>query len=188
MKTFCSKFRRQAVIPILFKLISFEYPFMQCLRSGSWIRRILVSWIRIRKIFGSTDPDPRGKISTKNPNLNFWKKKIIKISSILNGLSSFRIKISEKKSVNLNEMTWIRIWIRINFFFSAIPRSGFASKLMDPKHCFHGCILHGQLKLRYLALFFNILVDTEIIRYCTPKLWFHVKYKVLSKLQVETRV
>ena len=29
------------------------------------IRKILASWIRIRKTGGSTDPDPRGKISTK---------------------------------------------------------------------------------------------------------------------------
>ena len=57
------------------------------------------------------------------------KREIIKISSFLNGSSSCRIKICEKKlnkkfenydSVNLIEMTWIqtriRIWIRIHFF------------------------------------------------------------------------
>jgi len=69
------------------------------------------------------------------------KKKIIKISSFLNGSSSFRIKISKKKnktknlkiifllkkSAHLKEMT--RFWIRIHFFPSADPGSGSASKL-----------------------------------------------------------
>jgi len=58
-------------------------------------------------------------------------KKIIKICSFLNGSSSFRIKVSEKKkkkilkiifckknSVILKELTWIQIrsWIRIHFY------------------------------------------------------------------------
>ena len=64
------------------------------------------------KICGSTDPDPRGKISTKNCKKNFFtlktqiwtfeKKKDYKISSFLDGSSRFRIKISEKnKTKNL---------------------------------------------------------------------------------------
>ena len=58
------------------------------------------------KICGSSDPDPRGKISTKKlkkiffysetPIRNFKKREIIKISSFLNS-SSFRIKICENK-------------------------------------------------------------------------------------------
>ena len=87
------------------------------------------------KICRSTDPDPRGKITTKNckkktfftPKPQIWtfeKREIIKFSSCLNGSSSFRIKTSEKKlnikfenyfllknSVNLKDMTWIRIQI-----------------------------------------------------------------------------
>jgi len=57
--------------------------------------------------FLDPDPDPRGKISTKNCKkklfsaktqiLTFEKSEIIKISSFLNGSSSFRIKISGKK-------------------------------------------------------------------------------------------
>ena len=58
------------------------------------------------------DPDPRGKISTKNCKKNFFtpktkistlkKREIIIISSFLNGSSSFRIKICEKnKTKNL---------------------------------------------------------------------------------------
>jgi len=64
--------------------------------------------------FGFLDPnpDPRGKISIKNCKKNFLllkpksellkKREIIKISSFLNGSSSFRIKISGKnKTKNL---------------------------------------------------------------------------------------
>ena len=60
------------------------------------------------KICGSTDPEPRGKISTKNykkkllvlkPKSEVLKKReIMKFSSFLNG---FRIKISEKIKQNL---------------------------------------------------------------------------------------
>jgi len=51
------------------------------------------------------DPDPRDKKSTKNCKKNLLlkpksellkKREIIKISSFLNGSSSFRIKIREK--------------------------------------------------------------------------------------------
>ena len=101
--------------------------YIQCLGSGSvgsarfWFPG---SWSA--KICGSTDP--RGKILTKNCKENPFlllkpksellkKREIIKVSSFLNG---FRIKISEKKSnlkiifcyknsVNLKEITWIRI-------------------------------------------------------------------------------
>ena len=41
-----------------------------------------------------TDPDPRSKISTKNCKKTFL---LLKLSSFLDGSSSFRIKISEKK-------------------------------------------------------------------------------------------
>ena len=61
------------------------------------------------KIGGSTDPDPKGKISTKNCKKKFtlkpqiWtlkKREIIKISWFLNSSSSFSIKISEKRTKN----------------------------------------------------------------------------------------
>ena len=68
-----------------------------------WIPKILACWIRIqiRKICGSTDPDPRGKISTKickksfllpNTKSELLKREIIKVSSFLNGSSSFSTK------------------------------------------------------------------------------------------------
>jgi len=74
---------------------------LQCLGSGS---------VRSAKICGSTDPDSRGKISTKNckkktflllkPKSKVLKKEIIKISFLI--LNGFRIKISEKnKTKNL---------------------------------------------------------------------------------------
>ena len=79
----------------------------QCLGSGSvGSARFWLPGSGSAKICGSTDPDPRGKISTINCKNNFFtpktqlwtfeKKEIIKISSFLNGSSSFRIKISEK--------------------------------------------------------------------------------------------
>jgi len=46
-------------------------------------------------------PDPRGKISTKNCKKTFEKREIIKISSFLNGSSSFRINISEKNKTKI---------------------------------------------------------------------------------------
>jgi len=86
----------------------------QCLGSGSGLGSVGSArfWLP-RSGSGSTDPDPRGKISTKNcknkhlllllPKFELLKKrKIIKISLILNGSSSLRIKICEKnKTKNL---------------------------------------------------------------------------------------
>ena len=92
----------------------------------SWIRKIWLSGSGSgsSKICGSKD-----KISTKNYKKNFFtlktliwtieKREIKKISRVLNGESSFSIIIiSEnssvlKKSVNLKEMSWIRIRIHI---------------------------------------------------------------------------
>jgi len=85
----------------------------QCLGSGSvGSARFWLPGSGSAKICGSTDPDPRGKISTKNckkktvlllkPKSDFEKREIIKISSFLNGSLSFRIKICEKnKTKNL---------------------------------------------------------------------------------------
>ena len=77
----------------------------QCLWSGS--ARFWLSRSGSAKICGSTDPDPRGKISTKNwrkkkiysqnLNLNYWKKRDHKNFLISEGSSSFSIKISGKK-------------------------------------------------------------------------------------------
>ena len=117
----------------------------QCLGPGSGAVGSPRFWLPgsgSAKICGSTDPDPRGKISTKNCKKKFtlttqiWtieKREIIKISWFLNGSPSIRIKISEKNktknfenvaliknSVNFIEITWIwipiRILIRIHFF------------------------------------------------------------------------
>ena len=67
--------------------------------------------LRIRNILAFLDPDPRGKISaenckknlySQNPNLNYWKREIIKMSWFLNCSSSFSKEISEKnKTKNL---------------------------------------------------------------------------------------
>jgi len=80
---------------------------IQCLGSGSvGSARFWLPGSGSAKICGSTDPDPRGKISTKNckktflllkPKSELLKKENIQIFSFLNGSSSFRIKISEKK-------------------------------------------------------------------------------------------
>ena len=69
---------RWALIPI--KSVRFN----QCLGSGYvGSARLWLSGTGSGKIWGSTDPDPRCKISTKNcknkilslnPNLNYWKK------------------------------------------------------------------------------------------------------------------
>ena len=40
------------------------------------------------------------------PNLNYWKREIIKISWFLNGSSSLRIKISEKISEKIRQKIW----------------------------------------------------------------------------------
>jgi len=104
----------------------------QCLGSGSvGSARFWLPGSGSTKICGSTDPDPRGKKSTKNckkktlilnPKSELLKEReIIQISSFLNGSSSFRIKISE----NLKEMTGSI------FFFSTDPGSGSASKLNE---------------------------------------------------------
>ena len=115
---------------------------IQCLGSGSvgsarfWLSG---SGSGSAKICGSTDPDLRGKISKKNckkiffslrPQIwTFEKKEIIKISSFLNGSSSFRIKISEKKFENYFLLkNFIKSW-RNDLFSSADPGSGSASKL-----------------------------------------------------------
>ena len=64
-----------------------------------WIRKILASWIRIRIQGGliSTKNSKKNLFYSKTPNLNFWKRKIIKISSFLNGSSSFSKKNKRKK-------------------------------------------------------------------------------------------
>ena len=72
-----------------------------------WIRKILLPGSGSAKIGGSTYPDPKTEkkivFSPKPQILTFQKREIIKISSFLNGSSSFRIKISEKnKTENLN--------------------------------------------------------------------------------------
>ena len=123
--------RKSKILPIF--LIQMFTPWMRFLES---IYRCLGSarfWLPgsgSAKICGSTVP-PRGKISTKmcKKNLHFKtqistseKNEIIKMSSFLNGSSSYRIRISEKNktkylkitfclksSVNHKEMTWIRI-------------------------------------------------------------------------------
>ena len=98
------------------------------------------------KICGFTDPDPRCKISTKNskknfftPKTQFWtfvKREIIKISSFLNGSSSFRLKLSEKnKTKILKNQQVLKKWpgsgsgFESEFIFSsADPGSGSVSK------------------------------------------------------------
>ena len=106
-----------------------------------WIRKILASWIRIRKNMrihesGSKGQNINQKLPKKNllskPKSELFKKKIIKMSWFLNGSSSFSIKKAEKKrqiwkfcfvkknSVNFKAITWI--WIRIHFFFQCGSR------------------------------------------------------------------
>ena len=65
------------------------------------IRKILASCIRIRKNMRIQGVKYQPKTAKKNilhqnPKSELLKKDIIKISSILNGSSSFRIKIKEK--------------------------------------------------------------------------------------------
>ena len=80
------------------------HSFIQCLGSGSvgsakvWLPG---SGSRFEKICGSTDPTKnckKNKILILNLNLNYWKKEIIKSSWLLDGASSFSIKISAKKT------------------------------------------------------------------------------------------
>ena len=69
-----------------------------------WIRKVLASWIRIRKyirIRGSTDPGKINQKLQKNVTLKtqIWtieKWSIIKTSWFLNGSLSFSIKITKK--------------------------------------------------------------------------------------------
>ena len=115
----------------------------QCLRS---------EWIP-----GSTDSDPRGKVSTKNCKKMFSNPKsdktfIVKISWFLNGSSSFSMEISEKiKTKNLKILlckisskifySYIKIkWILITVSFILIS------------------ILYRAQSL----YFFNIISDTQV--------------------------
>ena len=97
----------------------------QCFGWIRWIRKILASWIRISKNIGTTDPDPKGKISTKNCQKKFtlktqiWtiEKRDFKNFLISECLIKFCIKIwqkiwkfyfDKKKSV-LKDITLIQI-------------------------------------------------------------------------------
>ena len=52
--------------PPLLKNISSSRSVLRIRIRIRWIRKILASWIRIRKNMQIHDPDPRGKILTKN--------------------------------------------------------------------------------------------------------------------------
>ena len=91
-------------------MIYFRYfvSFYQRLGSGSvGSARFWLPGSGSAKICGSTDPDPRCKYQPKTAKKKHFnsklksellkkKKELIKISSFLNGSSSFRIKISKK--------------------------------------------------------------------------------------------
>ena len=91
------------------------------------IRKILASWIRIRirkKICGSTDPDPRVKISTKNctkilnPNLNLK-------SSFLNCSINFKDKNKRKNLTKFDPDLFFLVRIRIRIKFKWMLSTGF---------------------------------------------------------------
>ena len=115
---------------VIISYFSCLYPNFQC-SERFW------SWIRIQGLKNQPKTAKKNFFTHKLIR-TFEKRVIIKLSSFLNGSSSFRIKISEKNKtknfklskkinlVNLKEMTWIRIR---TIFSSADPGSGPASKL-----------------------------------------------------------
>ena len=98
-----------------------------------WIRKILASWIRIRKNMRIHGSGSKGVINQKlpqkklfysqKPNLNFWNKRDYKYFLISerfiefqdkNKTKNLKIIFCYKNSVNLRKMTWIRI---VLYFF-----------------------------------------------------------------------
>ena len=78
-----------------FKICMVVYHFSVLRIRIRWIRKIWASWIRIQWAKYQLKNEEK-KFYTQNPNLNYWKREIIKISWFQNGSSGFSIKISEK--------------------------------------------------------------------------------------------
>ena len=118
----------------------------QCLRS---------EWIP-----GSTDSDPRGKVSTKNCKKNVLKTQIcaidkrfiVKISWFLNGSSSFSMEISEK--IKTKNLKILLCKISSKIFYSYIKIKWILITL--------SYILISILYRAQSLYFFNIISDTQV--------------------------